>query len=228
MSDPTDRGPRWDPVWMLRMRPVRIVVVLLVLVLIFVFALPSLLEGYARWLIDVDEPTEADVAVVLGGGEGERLGAALRIWRQGRVPAVLITGPATPLLKVYVREDSLSQGEAKRRIAIRKGVPESNVWLALGPTSTYEEAVTVLEELEARGVESAIIVTSPLHSRRASKTFEHIFRESSIRLTLETLPLDLSQDNPERWWTREREVMGVFTETLKLLYYWKQYGIVPV
>ena len=228
MTDPGKNAPRWDPIWRVRIRPVRVLAVLLLIVLILIVAMSSLLTAYGRWLIRTDPPAQADVAVILGGGEGERLGAALRIWREGRVPALLITGPATPLLKVYTGEDSLTQGEVKRRIAVRKGVPESNAWLLLGPTSTYEEAVAVRAELERRGSRRAIIVTSPLHSRRAGKTFRHVFRGCPIHLTLETLPPDLSQDQPQGWWTREHETMAVFTETLKILFYWNRYGIPPV
>lgn len=219
---------RWDPLWNLRLRPVRILAVIILLGLVAILAAPSILTGYARWLIETDPPEDADVAVVLGGGEGERLGAALRIWKEGRVPAILITGPAKPLLRVYTGEDSLTQGEAKRRIAIKKGVPESQVWLALGPTSTHEEAITVRRVLEEREAKSAIVVTSPFHSRRARRTFLKVFDGSPIGLALETLPLELSQDQPDRWWTREHEMMTVFTETVKLFFYWNRYGVSPV
>jgi len=228
MIDPKRGAPRWDPIWHMRVRPVRVLAVLLLIVLIVILAMSPLLTAYGRWFIRTDPPTQADVAVVLGGGEGERLGAALQIWREGRVTALLITGPATPLLKVYTGTDSLTLGEVKRRIAVRKGVPESKAWLLPGPTSTYEEAVAVRAELERRGAERAIIVTSPLHSRRAGKTFRHVFRGCPIQLSVETLPLEMSQDQPQRWWTREQETTAIFTETVKILYYWNRYRISPV
>ncbi|MDM7915592.1 MAG: hypothetical protein QUU85_10065, partial [Candidatus Eisenbacteria bacterium] len=132
------RAPRWDPVWNVRIRPARILLVLVLLAAAVVLSLPGLLTSYARWLMVSDPHRNAEVAIVLGGGEGERLGAALRIWREGRVPALLITGPDKALLPVYTGgQDSLSQGEVKRRIAIRRGMQPENVWLLLGPTSTY-------------------------------------------------------------------------------------------
>ena len=221
-------APRWDPIWRLRIRPVRVLVVLVLTILVLILAMHSVMTAYARWLIQADPPVHADVAVVLGGGEGERLGAAVRIFKSGRVPAILITGPAKSLLKVYTGEDSLTQGEVKRRIAVRLGVPESKAWLDLGPTSTYEEAVAVRAELERRSLSRAIIVTSPLHSRRVSKTFGHLFRGSPIHITVETLPLEMSEDQAHEWWTREHETISVFSETVKLLYYWRQYGISPI
>ncbi len=228
MSPRGGEGHRWDPVWRPRLRPVRILVVLLLLLLLLLLALPSIMTAYAVWLIDSDPPIKAEVAVVLGGGVGERLGAAVRIWREGRVPAILITGPSDPLLPVYTGEDSLTQGEVKRRIAIRRGVPAGDVWLVLGATSTYEEAVLMRKELLQRRISSAIIVTSPYHSRRASRTFLKVFHNSGIRLTVETMPPGLSEDSPQSWWTREHDMITVFSETAKLLYYWNRYGIRPV
>jgi uncharacterized SAM-binding protein YcdF (DUF218 family) len=218
----------WDPVWRCTIRPVRVLIVAAAVIIATVLALPVLLNAYGRWLIRVDPPGRADVAVVLGGGEGERLGAALRIWREGRVPALLVIDPGIPLLPVYTGEDSLTMGEVKRRIAIRRGVPEDRVWILKGATSTYEEATSVRPFLEARGITSAIIVTSPFHSRRARATFERLFRGSPVRIRLETLPLPMSQDRPAGWWTREHDQMAVFTETVKILYYWNRYGVRPV
>jgi len=219
---------RWDPLWHWRIRPVRVLLVVAGILLAAILAMPTLLNAYGRWLIRTDPPGKADVAIVLGGGEGERLGAAVRIWREGRVPALLIIDPGIPLLPVYTGEDSLTMGEVKRRIALRRGVPEDRVWILRGPTSTYEEAIESRPFLERRGIRSAIIVTSPFHSRRARATFRRYFRDSSIRTQMETLPLEISQDRPDRWWTREHDQMAVFTETVKILFYWNRYGIRPV
>jgi uncharacterized SAM-binding protein YcdF (DUF218 family) len=217
----------WDPIWRIDVRPVRVLIVLAALLVLCAALAPVWMTGYARWLIRTDPPGQADVAIVLAGGEGERLGAALRIWRQGRVGALMITGPNVPLLPVYTGGDSLTMADVKRRIAVRKGVPPEDVWMALGASSTYDEAEDALRALRERNVKKAIVVTSPLHSRRARATFRHVFRGSGVEVTLETLPVDLSAEKPERWWTREREMMAVFTETAKTVFYWNRYGISP-
>lgn len=216
-----------DPIWRPSIRPVRVLAALAVLAVLLAVLAPSLLTAYARWLMVSDPPRKADVAIVLAGGEGERLLAAMRIYREGRAGALLIVGPDTPLLPVYTGEDSLTQGEVKRRIAIRKGIPAENVWLSLGATSTYEEALDARAELGRRGARSAIVVTSPIHSRRSRTTFRKVFEGSEITISLETLPRDISTEKPERWWTRERELMAVFTETVKGVFYWRKYGVPP-
>ena len=221
-------GSRWDPAWQWRVRPVRVLLAAAALVLLVWLSMPALLGAYGRWLIHTDPPCRADVAIVLGGGEGERLGAAVRVWREGRVPAILIVDPGIPLLPVYAGEDSLTMGEAKRRIALRRGMPAENVMVLKGPTSTYEEAQASRKYLEARGIRSAIVVTSPFHSRRAGATFRRLYRGSPVRITVETLPLTISQDRPDHWWTREHDQMAVFTETVKMLFYWSRYGISPL
>lgn len=221
------RGGRFDPLWRIDVRPARILLVLLLSAATLALIGPTLLHSYAGWFIRTDPPTKADVAIVLGGGEGERLGAALRIWRQGRVRALLITGPDARLLPIYTGEDSLTQGEVKRRIAIKRGVPPDDVWIALGALSTYDEAQDALRVLRGRGVARAIVVTSPFHSRRARATFRRVFQGSGIGVTLETLPEEMSTDKVPKWWTRERDLMAIFTETTKTMFYWNRYDVSP-
>lgn len=216
-----------DPIWTLRVRPARVLIGVLLVIAALLLIARELRDRWGSWLIETDPPAQGEVAIVLAGGEGERLGAAVQIWRARRVSALLITGPDVPLLPVYTGEDSLTMGEVKRRIAVRRGVPDSSVWVSLGPTSTLEEAIRAREVLEERRVRRAVVVTSPFHSRRARRTFLMAFRGSGIDLSTETLPVGKSQDNPRRWWTREHDLLAVFTETVKLLHYWRRYGVRP-
>lgn len=190
-------------------------------------ALPTLLESYAKWLIVEDPREPADAVVALAGAEGERLAAAIRLCRDDPGARLVIVGPDTPLLEVYTGEDSLSQGEAKRRIAIRKGIPNERVVLALGATSTYEEAQTIHELATHRNWKHVIVVTSPFHSRRSRATFRSVLDGTGVEVSLYSLPLADSQSNPESWWRRERDTMAVVTETMKLGYYVYRYGIWP-
>jgi uncharacterized SAM-binding protein YcdF (DUF218 family) len=201
--------------------------VLVVAVVVLRLAAPALLESYAKWLIVEDPVRPSDAIVTLSGAEGERLFDAIRLWKEKIAPRLVIVGPDTPLLKVYTREDSLSQGEIKKRIAIRKGVPEEDIILALGATSTYEEAESALREASERGWKSIVIVTSPFHTRRARATYHAVFRGSGVEVRVHHLPIPLSQSDPKRWWRRERDTMSVLTETIKLAYYAYRYHITP-
>jgi uncharacterized SAM-binding protein YcdF (DUF218 family) len=166
-----------------------------------------------------DPRSPADAVVVLAGGEGERLRAAIERWRAGDVGAMLIVGTSSPVLEVYAGEDSLTMAEAKRRIAIKKGVPPEKVLVALGPTSTYEEAVRTFELCRERGWRRLIVVTSPFHTRRARATFRSVFRGSGVTVAIFHPDLDGSQDDPRRWWSREGDAVSVAGECARIAYY---------
>lgn len=197
------------------------------LLAILALALPRILEAYAGWLI-VDEDLEsADAVVALSGAAGERLMGSIRLCKQGLGENLVIVGPDTPLLKVYTGEDSLSQGEAKRRIAIRRGLPPDRVILALGATSTYEEALTTRAAALERGWTRVIIVTDPFHTRRARATFRNVLEDAGITVQVYHLPLDESQASAQQWWRRENDLMAVTTETIKTTFYAYRYRIYP-
>lgn len=197
------------------------------LLAILALALPRILEAYAGWLI-VDEDLEsADAVVALSGAAGERLMGSIRLCKQGLGENLVIVGPDTPLLKVYTGEDSLSQGEAKRRIAIRRGLPPDRVILALGATSTYEEALTTRAAALDRGWTRVIIVTDPFHTRRARATFRNVLEDAGITVQVYHLPLDESQASAQQWWRRENDLMAVTTETIKTTFYAYRYRIYP-
>lgn len=199
---------------------------ILVIVAVRLLAAP-VMNAYARWLI-VDEPFErVDAALVLGGGEGERLAAAIQLFRSDRAGGIVILGPDAPFLKVYTGEDSLTQGEAKRRIAVKKGVPDSLVTLVLGAQSTYEEAVTAREALRDGRWKSIAVVTSPFHTRRARATFRKVFENPDVEVKMYHLPIERSSQNPDRWWNRESDTMAVITESIKLVFYAYRYRIWP-
>lgn len=203
------------------------VLVLAGIFLVLTWVGPRLLEKYAGWLVVASTEERADAAIILGGGDGERLHAGVQLYKAGRAGYLLITGPDVPLLKVYSTEDSLTQGEAKRRIAVRRGVPDDSILLALGPTSTWQEALRARSESESHHWNSIVVVTDPFHTRRTKATFERVFRGSPIRIGIYHLPEGRSAQKVERWWTRESDYMAVVTESMKLVFYVYSYGIRP-
>lgn len=212
---------------------VRFAATMIVLIVAAFLVRAPVLEGYARWLI-VEDPLPgrdgrpaADAVVALAGGDGERLHAAVNLYRERAARALLITGPDAPLLRVYTGEDSLTQGEAKRRIAVKRGVPAEVAFVSLGATSTWEEAIDVRRQAEAHRWTSLVIVTDPFHTRRTRATLRQVFAGSDIAFAVYHLPLDRSAQEVTRWWTRESDVMSIFTETVKLAFYWRHHGVKP-
>ncbi len=200
----------------------------IVLVVVVVWRIaPFLLDRYARWLIVQDPVPKSDAIVVLSGGDGERLHAAIDLYKQGRADNLLIVGPDVPFLKIYTGEDSLTQGEAKRRIALRKGIPPEAILTSLGANSTWAEAQSALREARALRWRSIIVVTDPFHTRRARATFRKVFNGSGVAVRMYHLPIGRSSQNPEHWWDRESDGVAVFTETLKLFFYAHTHGVWP-
>lgn len=208
-------------------RIARFLAIAALILLALAWLTPRLLEAFARSFIVEDELRPSDAVVALAGGDGERLHAAVQLYKRDLARRLLITGPDVPLLPVYTPGDSLTQGEAKRRIAVKRGIPADNIVMALGATSTLEEARTVLAACREQQWSSIIVVTSPFHTRRSRGTFRTVFRGSGIRVAMWHLPEDRTVDNPKRWWTREHDTMSVVTETVKTLFYAYNHRIFP-
>ena len=63
--------------------------------------------------------------------------------------------------------DSLSEGEAARRYAIDKGIPDDAILVESQSTSTAENLAGALRLMDSVGLRSAVIVSDPYHLRRA-------------------------------------------------------------
>lgn len=120
------------------------------------------------------EPLErADIIIVLSGGrylDGSLNEASLRrtvtgvrLYRQGLAPALLFSGGPCC---------GGSASALMARLATELGVPPSAILLEERSGRTYESAVETAALLRERGMRSAILVTSPLHMRRARLAFE--------------------------------------------------------
>ncbi len=112
---------------------------------------------------------QADAAIVLGAavwGEEpcpvfrERINHGLALYREGRVKRILMTGG---------RGDATRPAEsiAARNYAVRQGVPPDAILVETASRSTYENMVYSKEVMEANGLRSALIVSDPIHMRRA-------------------------------------------------------------
>ena len=114
-------------------------------------------------------PPRADVAIVLGASTWKsrpsaiyqkRIDCAVRLYREGRVSSLLFTGRAT-----FPGERSC--GEAGARAAIAAGVPAARVRYEDRSRTTRENLLVARQLLRARGARTAVVVSDPLHLRRA-------------------------------------------------------------
>ena len=117
-------------------------------------------------------PATAEVAVVLSGGRYEdgslnepaleRTIAAVRLYRQGRVPRLLFSGGPCC---------GKSASALMAALAMDLGVPKDAILLEEHSTRTHDSAVYSAALLQQSGMGSVILVTSPLHILRARLAF---------------------------------------------------------
>jgi uncharacterized SAM-binding protein YcdF (DUF218 family) len=115
------------------------------------------------------DPAPADVAVVLGAAVRDtvptpvfaaRIDHAVALYRAGRVKRILFTGGVGA-------GDRLAESEAARRYALRAGVPDTRIAVETRSTITYENMVEARALLAAEPGVRVLIVSDPLHLRRA-------------------------------------------------------------
>lgn len=117
----------------------------------------------------VDEKRPADVAVVLGAGtyDGEvspvyreRINHGIWLYENGYVEKLILTGG-------YGEGSSISDAAAAGRYAVSAGVPETDILLEERSTITQENLLYAKELMDEAGYETALIVSDPLHMKRA-------------------------------------------------------------
>lgn len=116
-----------------------------------------------------DETCRADAAIVLGAathaGEvspvyRERLNHAVLLYRQEYIDRIIVTGGKGAGSEV-------SDADAAKRYAISQGIPETDIFAEEFSTTTQENLENSKEIMDAYGMEKALIVSDPLHMKRA-------------------------------------------------------------
>lgn len=138
---------------------IKIAIPLLVILGLIVIAV--LVESFI--VEESDTPEDSDVIVILGGGDQGRVQKAAELYKSGYAGKVLIT----PAGDRYNSEELTS-------IARHYGVDEEDVIADTESTSTYSNAQETIEIMEDKDFESAIIVTSDYHLKRAKLIYERL------------------------------------------------------
>jgi Uncharacterized conserved protein len=153
------------------------------------------------------EVAPADAIVVLGGGAiprgpwietGSRAGIGLGLWQEGRAPVLLVSG-----------------SDQARKLAAgytRSGVPAQDLLVEARSRNTHENARNSAALLQADGLGTILLVTSPIHMRRASAAFRH----EGVRVT----PTPADDDDQallarSRGWLPRREALTLTARCLR-------------
>ncbi len=161
----------------------------------------------ARWLVVESPPGAADVALVLAGDPNyERTKTAVRLWHEGQVSLLIMTGG----------EPGPGDSAASLRdTALALGVPRGRVLMEEVSHSTHEAMLAVRPLLERLGVRRVAVVTSPYHQRRAYWTA----RQTLTDVEIVNRPARPSFWTPAGWWKQPYSRRIVLTEYGKLVYY---------
>jgi len=112
---------------------------------------------------------KADAAIVLGAavwGEQvspvfrERINHAIDLYRQGKVRKIIFTGGQG-------NKDEETEAVAAREYAIRSGIPNQDIFIEQSSHTTYENVLYAKQVADAHGLKKVLIVSDPLHMKRA-------------------------------------------------------------
>ena len=163
---------------------------------------------------------------MLSGGKVSRIPHALKLFKEGYAPEILLTDEKKSDIK-YARlfptndlmakamNDELEMSFAVRIIPSQKG----------GATSTFDEAYDLLEFSKKKGYRHIILVTDAFHSRRAYHAFQTVFNETEINLEMSTASNKIFNEN--NWWTTDQGISAYVLETIKYPVYLLSSGNIP-
>ena len=158
----------------------------------------------------IQPPLErSDAIIVISGDENlARHREGIRLWRGEWAPVLIFSGAA--------REGPISNAADMRRRALDEGVPATSILLDEQGADTYGNALQTRRLMEAHGLKSAILVTSPYHLQRAVVTFQGVYRGTGIRIVGRAAPD--SDWRKRSWWLRDDLRRLTLTELEKLAY----------
>lgn len=175
--------------------------------IILYFLLPSALTASARWLIWEDSMIQTDVVIALAGDPRcLRERQAVELYRHGLARKVVVSG--IPL------SWGRHTGDAARQYVLSLDIPEDNILVLRNSWNTRREAIDLAQLMHSHGWTSALIVTSPFHSRRALYTFRRF--AADLVFYSRPVPAHLPEWHPERWWTRR----GDAGQTVREFFAW--------
>ena len=110
--------------------------------------------------------------------------------------------------------------ELEQRELIAGGVPPDAITILPGKVSgTDEEARAFVVEINARPINSLLLVTSAYHTRRALRTFTKILAGRGVEIGIEYAPISDQTPPPEAWWLGMRGWRTVGGEYIKSAVY---------
>lgn len=153
-------------------------------VLGFLFLLPigiyALLYATGALLITSDAMKDADMIVLLGGGDRQRWQEAVKLYKDQPSRIILITETGDTINEIGTRYSLLVRNNLSAM-----GVPMDHIRIIPEVSrSTVEEAKSVRKYMEYWGHASCIVVTDPYHTFRTRLIFHDSFQGSPVKVQI--------------------------------------------
>ena len=126
-----------------------------------------LLNSVSRFLVYEDPLVKTEAIVVLAGGNGSRIEASARLYREGFGEKLFFSG--------FETYPGTYTSALMKNYAVKLGVPKDKIIASIPDVevSTRGESVANLELLNKNHIKKFILVTSAYHTRRAKLMYEN-------------------------------------------------------
>lgn len=149
----------------MKKRVFKVSIVIVAALILFVGFIALRIYAYRNTVVHV----QADAAIVLGAaiwGEElspvfrERINHALALYRSGKVRKIIFTGGQG-------NSNEPTESFAARRYAVERGIPEDGILVEESSHTTYENLFYAKQVADAQHLKTVLIVSDPLHMKRA-------------------------------------------------------------
>jgi len=185
-----------------------------------------LFRDAGKWLVREDPLSHADAIVVLSGSMPARAEEAAKIFQMGYAPGVWVSRPNSAAAELEKMNITYTGEETyNREVLIQKGIPANAVRIL--PDSivdTEQEIEEVSRRLRDENKSSAIIVTSPQHTRRVRVLWRRLAQPGQVSMVRAAW-----EDNfdARHWWSNTRDAFAVTREVLGLTNAWAGLPVRP-
>lgn len=114
------------------------------------------------------------IVVVSGGDTNARTNEAIKLYREGWAPLIIVSGAAAD-------KSGPSNAKTMHQQAIDNGVPRRAIVMEESSETTKQNATEVKKIINTRKIKDVILVTSAYHMRRAQLEFSAQFTDVKIR-----------------------------------------------
>ncbi|MBI9047575.1 MAG: YdcF family protein [Anaerolineaceae bacterium] len=198
------------------MKNKKIILVLISLIIACCF-IPVCLSAAGSVLVIADPIDKADAAVILSGGEMERLTTASILYHNQTVEKVIITETGNTVEALDASYTKLYKEHLRNH-----DVPDDAVLITTGiSSSTYDEANAVKDLLYKVDLGTVIVVTDPYHTFRTRLIFREVFANSNKSASV--IPSDDHWYKSTTWFLSIRGWKTTMLEYIKVVGYFFGY-----